>query len=232
MRLSVHAQHRRPLRSVLSLEPDWSGPASGKTMLRRLRHPPVIARWRTRRSDIGRLRRAGRVQWGEGSYGSPRVLTFAHDATRLIVGSYVSIAQNVTIVLGGNHKITSVSCFPHRIRGHLPGAGSDGFPWSKGDVIIGSDVWIGVGVTILSGATIEHGAVVAAGSVVTGRIPAYSLVGGNPARVIRSRFSDQQVEQLLEIAWWDWDPDTVMGRAEALSEWDVDRFIERYGHVP
>jgi acetyltransferase-like isoleucine patch superfamily enzyme len=173
-----------------------------------------------------RLQRLGRVEYGVGTYGAPRIEHFAYDQTRLLVGSYTSIGRRVTFVLGGNHPRDRVTSYPFRIRLGLPGAGSDGYPYSKGDIRVGSDVWIGHGALILSGVEIGHGAVVAARAVVTRSVPAYSIVAGNPARVVRYRHSESQREALLEIAWWEWPPAQVSKAVALLSSADIDSFIE------
>ena len=82
-----------------------------------------------------------------------------------------------------------------------------GFPElarTKGPIVIGNAVWIADNVTILAGAQIGDGAVIGAGAIVTKNIPPYAIAVGNPARVIKKRFSEQIIDQLLEIKWWDW----------------------------
>jgi acetyltransferase-like isoleucine patch superfamily enzyme len=84
-----------------------------------------------------------------------------------------------------------------------------GHPATKGDVIIGNDTYIGYESILLSGVKIGDGAVVGARAVITRDVPPYAIVGGNPAKVIRYRFSPETIEKLLRIRWWDWDDDKV-----------------------
>jgi len=112
---------------------------------------------------------------------------------------------------------------------NIPGRLLDGLPRSKGDVIIGNDVWLGKNSIVLSGVSIGDGAVVAAGSVVTRNVKPYSIVGGVPARELRFRFSEEQVEQLLSIAWWDWTDDEIRERSDDLCSPDIDSFVSTYG---
>ncbi|CAM5273954.1 hypothetical protein GCM10010261_59830 [Streptomyces pilosus] len=74
----------------------------------------------------------------------------------------------------------------------------------RGDTVVGNDVWFGHGGTVMPGVRIGHGAIVAAGSVVTGDVPDYCIVGGNPARLIRTRHDAADIARLLAVAWWDW----------------------------
>jgi acetyltransferase-like isoleucine patch superfamily enzyme len=148
--------------------------------------------------------------------------------TRLRIGAYCSIAANVTIVLGGEHRTDWVTTSPLRILNDLPDAWADGHPASKGDIAIGNDVWIGLGSTILSGVTIGDGAVIGAGSVVATDVPAYAVVGGNPARVIRYRFPEEVREALQRIAWWDWPHDRVIASVDLLCSTDVEGFVRAH----
>ena len=118
------------------------------------------------------------IEVGEFTYGKPIVHQW-DETTRLKIGKFCSIAGNVHILLGGEHKTGHLTTYPFDVL-------IDGKPTpSKGDVIIGNDVWIGENVTILSGVTIGDGAVIGAGSVVTKDIPANCFAAGNPCRVIR-----------------------------------------------
>jgi hypothetical protein len=134
----------------------------------------------------------------------------------------------VRVFLGGEHRYDWVSTYPFRIRFELEGAYEDGLPASKGDVTIGNDVWIGAHATILSGVTIGDGAVVGAGAVVAKDVPPFGIVVGNPARLLRYRFSDEQRAALLRIRWWEWPDEKVMASVEELSCADLSAFIDRH----
>ncbi len=169
-----------------------------------------------------------RLTMGRGSYGGPQVLTFPGDSASVRVGQFSSIGMDVVLMDGGNHRSDWVTTYPLRSMLGLPGAFADGHPTSKGDIAIGNDVWIGRGARVLSGVTIGDGAVVAGYSVVTKDVRPYAIVAGNPAREVRRRFDDEQVEALLEIAWWDWPLERIRAAAGELSVPDVDAFIARH----
>lgn len=135
--------------------------------------------------------------YGYGSYGTPQVDHASKDA-QLSIGAFCSIAGGVKILLGGNHNIQAVTTFPFYERLKNVPAHKE----TKGDVVIGNDVWLATDCLILSGVTIADGAVVAARAVVTKDVPAYAIVGGNPARVIRYRFPEDIRKQLLANPWW------------------------------
>jgi len=163
---------------------------------------------------------------GKYSYGTPRTL-YGDSGVTLSIGKFCSIAQNVTIWLGGNHRHDWVTTYPF---GHIHtdtfnkynGAGH---PSTKGDVCIGNDVWIGANATIMSGVTIGDGSVIANNSHVVNNVAPYSLVGGNPAKLIKYRFTQEQIEKLLEIKWWDWEDDKINEYSPLLCNTDIDDFI-------
>ena len=140
---------------------------------------------------------------GAHSYGAPAV--FEAGYAKLNIGRYCSISAEVTVALA-DHKTSNVSSYPFMsLRSHWPSAPFEGVDHvTRGDVNIGADVWIGAGAFIGSGVTIGDGAVIGARSVVTRDVPAYAVVLGAPARVVRQRFEPQVVAALLALRWWDW----------------------------
>ena len=159
-------------------------------------------------------------QWGEGA--------------NLTIGSFCSIAKSVTIFLGGNHRTDWITTFPfgHIYKDELGEFGIKGHPSTNGDVIIGSDVWIGHGVSIMSGITIGSGAVLATNSTVVKNVSPYEVVGGNPSRKIKDRFSETIKNKLLQLSWWNLEIETIRDIAPFLStaptESSLDNLIAIY----
>jgi acetyltransferase-like isoleucine patch superfamily enzyme len=169
---------------------------------------------------------AGRIDVGRYTYGAPRVRWWGEQAN-LSIGKYCSIAERVEIYLGGNHHTEWVSTYPFSQFGKdWPNArGVSGHPATRGDVVIGNDVWLGAGCMILSGVRIGDGAVVGARAVVARDVPAYAIVAGNPATVVRKRFDDGTIAALQSIAWWDWPDARVRRHVPALMSGDIRRFL-------
>lgn len=161
---------------------------------------------------------------GRTSYGTPKVLRWGEGAT-LEIGEYCSIAAGVKTFLGGNHRSDWVTTYPFTVFKPGIAGGITGHPATRGDVVIGSDVWIGTDAMLLSGIRIGHGAVIAAGALVTKDVPPYAVVGGNPSKLIKYRFSDEHIRQLLEIRWWDLDESIIDQLIPALPQQDIDLFI-------
>lgn len=136
-------------------------------------------------------------EWGEGA--------------NLKIGSFCSIGQRVTVFLGGNHRVDWVSTFPfgHVFIDDFKEPPIEGHPATKGDINIGNDVWIGEGSTIMSGITIGDGAVIATNSTVTKDVTPYSIIGGNPAKLLKYRFDADVINLLLELKWWDLSIDQI-----------------------
>ena len=181
---------------------------------------------RLRHDQKRRAFASGQLAMGRGSYGAPVIRAYPGDSARVVIGSFVSIAEEVEFFPGGNHHAGRVTSYPPYL---MPGGPPYEAPATKGDISVGSDVWLGRAATVLSGVTIGHGAVVGARAVVAGDVRPYAVVVGNPAREVRRRFGDEQVEALLRIAWWDWPDELIRDRAELLFSEGVDAFIAAYG---
>ena len=142
---------------------------------------------------------------------------------KLTIGKFCMIASGVTFIMNGaNHLTDAISTYPFAIFGN----GWDGamerksYP-TRGDTKIGNDVWVGYKATIMAGVEIGDGAIIAANSVVAKNVAPYSIVGGNPAREIRKRFTEEQIEKLLEIKWWDWPIEKITEKVQFLTGRDI-----------
>jgi acetyltransferase-like isoleucine patch superfamily enzyme len=164
---------------------------------------------------------------GKYSYGNPTI----HNETEatLTIGNFCSIAYGVNIYLGGNHNTNWVTTYPfgHIHQNIFKTFNGIGHPSTKGDVTIGNDVWIGAHVTIMSGVTIRDGAVIANNSHVVKDVDPYCIAGGNPARIVKQRFKEKQIEDLLEIQWWNWDDEKIDAFSPLLCDENIDAFIEK-----
>lgn len=163
---------------------------------------------------------------GDFSYGVPTVFWWREPAT-LVIGKFCSFSNGVEIFLGGNHRVDWTTTYPFSHLSHWPEAAHlEGHPATKGDVRIGNDVWVGYKAMILSGVTLGDGAVVGAGAVVSSDVPAYAIVAGNPARVIRLRFSIDIIQRLLEVRWWEWEIGRIRDHIPLLMQPDILKFLE------
>lgn len=154
------------------------------------------------------------------------------DEYRVILGKYNSIGRDCNFFLHANHRLDWITTSsqllglvsPEIAEMHM----KMGHPTCKGDIIIENDVWIGAKSTIMSGVKIHNGSVVGAGSVVTKDVSPYAIVVGNPARIVKYRFSEKIIESLLKISWWDWTEDRI--KTEAMNLWsiNINEFIERH----
>ena len=167
------------------------------------------------------------MSYGKYTYGRAEIHSWSEDS-KLLVGNFCSIAANIHVYLGGNHRMDWVTTYPfgHVNQNVFNTFDGKGHPSTKGDVIIGNDVWIGDNVTIMSGVTIGDGAVLANNSHVIKNVEPYSLVGGNPAKLIKYRFTKEQISKLLEIKWWYWDDQKINKFTALLCNENIDDFIK------
>jgi len=154
------------------------------------------------------------------------------DEYKIHVGKYCSIGRDCNFFLHANHRpdwITTSSQLWGPVTPEIASLHMEmGHPSCKGDITIGSDVWIGAKTTIMSGIKIGHGAIVAAGALVTKDVEPYSVVGGNPAKHLKYRFDEEQVKNLLDIGWWDWEESKIKEEAMVLWSQDINHFIEKH----
>ena len=138
---------------------------------------------------------------------------------QLIIGKFCMIASDVTFIMNGaNHLHESVSSYPFAIFGNGWENAMEGKSYpTKDNTIIGNDVWIGYDATIMPGVKIGDGAIVATKAVVTKDVAPYSIVGGNPAKEIKKRFSQEEIDFLLDIQWWDWPMEKITKYVQLLT---------------
>jgi len=149
---------------------------------------------------------------------------------RLVIGKFCSIACGARFLFNSaNHTQRSLSTYIFPVLFEEWGLDVARIPeaWdNKGDIVVGSDVWIGYEAVILAGVTIGDGAIVAARAVVTQDVPPYTIVGGVPARPIRKRFSDQEIERLLTLRWWDWPAEKIAANLDAIQSSDLEALCQ------
>src|SRR5690606_19249472 len=143
---------------------------------------------------------------------------------KLIIGRFCAIARGVRFIMNGaNHKLSGISTYPFQIFGHdwesvMPTL--DQLPY-KGDTVIGNDVWIGYEALIMPGVKIGTGAIVSSRAVVVSDVPAYTVVGGNPAKPIRQRFGADDIAVLEAVAWWDWPAEKITRHLAIITSGDI-----------
>jgi virginiamycin A acetyltransferase len=141
---------------------------------------------------------------------------------KIIIGKFCQIATGIRFMTnGGNHALDGISTYPFKVFGKS-WADAPMNVVSKGDTIIGNDVWFGNSVTIMHGIKIGHGAIIGTNSLVTKDVEPYSIIGGNPAKLIRKRFDDETIDFLLQLAWWDWPIEKITENLKAIATADLD----------
>lgn len=153
------------------------------------------------------------------------------DVDQLIIGAFCSIGSGVSFIMAGNqgHRHDWISSFPFHYMPEVEAFNGavDGFA-NAGNTVVGNDVWIGSEAMIMPGVCIGDGAVIGSRALVTKDVAPYAVVGGNPARLIKKRFSDQEIEMLLEARWWDWDESRLSAAITILCSGDVSALYAYY----
>lgn len=139
-------------------------------------------------------------------------MLYHYGPEKLVIGRFCALGTGVRFIMNGaNHRMDGPSTFPFPTMGGS-WAGHfgllTGLP-DRGDTVVGNDVWFGHSATVLPGVRIGHGAIAGSGSAVTRDVPDYGIAGGNPARLIRTRYRDEDIARLLAVAWWDWPPEHI-----------------------
>jgi virginiamycin A acetyltransferase len=146
---------------------------------------------------------------------------------RLVIGRFCAIAERARFIMNGaNHAMSGFSTYPFNIFGHGWEEGFDTRSWSReirGDTVVGNDVWIGMEAIILPGVKIGDGSIVGARAVVSRNVPPYSVVAGDPGKVVKSRFDAATVTRLLAVAWWNWPADKITRNLDAIRGADIAR---------
>ena len=165
---------------------------------------------------------------GRYSYGNKTTILAWSKNYQVKVGNFCSIADNVVFMLDGGHdyNLTTTYPFGHIFRDQFP-VTNPLHPICKGDIIVGNDVWIGNDAFIMNGVNIGDGAVVAANSHVVKDVPPYAVVGGNPAKIIKYRFTPDIINELLELKWWDWTDNKINAMMPLLLSHDIRSFIDK-----
>ncbi len=147
---------------------------------------------------------------------------------KLIIGKFCMIASDVKFIMNGaNHLTNSLTTYPFAIFGNGWENAMEGKSYpQKGDINIGNDVWIGYNATIMAGVNIGDGAIIATNSTVTKDVEPYTIVGGNPAKEIKKRFSEEVITKLLELKWWNWDIEKITKNIQNLTDNKIEKLIK------
>ncbi len=209
------------------------------------RHPIPLPDGRVHRGTVYLRAAIAHPRWQVGDYSyasaqhpptdwathlAPYLFDFSPE--RLVIGKFCQIADGVLfLTASANHRRDGFSTYPFAV---FLGAQGDApsLPGPGKDTIIGHDVWIGQGARLLPGACLGDGVIVGAGAVVGGNVAPYSIVAGNPARVIRPRFARPTIARLLQIRWWDWPLDHILAHEAAICGADLGALEQAHSTLP
>jgi len=194
----------------------FESPFKGITLDKQVTNPNII---------VGRYSYYSGYYHGHSFDDCARFLLPDEGADKLIIGSFCSIGSGAAFIMAGNqgHRHDWISTFPFFFMSEVEiFTGSANGYAPSGDTVIGNDVWIGSEAIIMPGVKIGHGAIIGTRALVTRDVDPYAIVGGNPARTIRSRFDENSVNMLLEMQWWDWTDHQLKGAMQTLTNGDVE----------
>lgn len=145
---------------------------------------------------------------------------------KLIIGKFTQIAMDVRFIMNAStHQMDGFSTFPFAVFSEKWAERYNvNFPY-HGDTVVGNDVWIGYNAIIMPGLKVGNGAIIAARSIVTKDVPPYTVVGGNPARTIRTRFDEETIESLERVQWWDWPMDKILAHLPAITGNNIEELL-------
>ena len=174
---------------------------------------------------------AKEIQAGKYTYGHTNIKHMPLRGGTFSIGKFCSIGPGCTIYTGrGGHRKEFVSTYPFGAiyAKEFPNNFSRLLLKDKGNVIIENDVWIGRNATIMPGVRIGSGSIIANNSHVVKSCEPYSIIGGNPAKLIRKRFSESQIKELCKIKWWDWDDARINKNLQLITSDNIDKFIKEH----
>lgn len=170
------------------------------------------------------------INIGEYTYGIPKILHFS-GSIELEIGRFCCISDDVKFIFGGQHHYEHISQYALIPQMQKVFDNVDYEDKPSKPIKIGNDVWIGYNVTILNGVTIGDGAVLGTNTTIAKDIPPYSIVIGNPAIIIKYRFSEVQINALERIKWWNWDIEKIKRNLPLIMSENVEKFISKFDTI-
>ncbi len=185
------------------------------------------------RMEIGDFTYFGHLEILEDYAGYLAPFLFPLSPERLVIGKFCQIAHGVRFITSSaNHNMQGFSTYPFNNFMMDESTTMEDIKAmfevseKKGDTMIGNDVWIGMEAVVMPGVTIGDGAIIGARSVVAKDVPPYTIVAGNPARIVKHRFEEQVIKTLLAIKWWDWSVEKIEANIAAITSSDLDALTQ------